>query len=75
VELRIEDDGPGIAPERIPTLFRPFQSGRPGGTGLGLALVERIVDAHGGTIRVDGRPGLGAEFRIELPAAPVEDRA
>ncbi len=69
VLIRFEDDGPGIPPEMIPRLFKPFATNRPGGTGLGLALVHRVVEAHGGEIRVDGRPGIGAAFTLLLPAA------
>jgi len=73
VVARFEDDGPGIDEEQIPTLFQPFQTSRPGGTGLGLALVHRIVEAHGGEIRVDGRPGSGAIFTLFFPIAPGAD--
>ena len=69
VQARFEDDGPGIPDERIPTLFQPFRTTRAEGTGLGLALVHRIVESHGGEIRVDGRPGVGAVFTLLLPAA------
>ena len=60
VSARIEDNGPGIADDEVPHLFQPFRTTRQGGTGLGLALVHRIVESHGGEIRVDGRPGRGA---------------
>jgi signal transduction histidine kinase len=69
VQARFEDDGCGIPEERIPTLFQPFRTTRPEGTGLGLALVHRIVESHGGEIRVDGRPGIGAVFTLVFPAA------
>jgi signal transduction histidine kinase len=68
VSVRFEDSGPGIPPEQIPRLFRPFHTTKPGGTGLGLALVHRVVEGHGGEVRVEGRPGLGAAFTIALPA-------
>jgi signal transduction histidine kinase len=68
VALRLEDDGPGIPPEELPRLFRPFHTTRPGGTGLGLALVHRVMEMHGATIRVEGRPGRGAAFILFLPA-------
>jgi signal transduction histidine kinase len=69
VSARIEDNGPGIADDEVPHLFQPFRTTRQGGTGLGLALVHRIVESHGGEIRVDGRPGRGAVFTLSLPAA------
>jgi signal transduction histidine kinase len=71
VAIRFEDNGPGIQPEQIRLLFQPFHSAKPGGTGLGLALVHRIVEAHGGEIRVEGRPGIGARFTVLLPQAAV----
>ena len=64
---RFEDNGPGIPPEEVPLLFQPFHSTKAGGNGLGLALVHRIVEAHGGEIRVEGRPGIGAAFTLVLP--------
>jgi two-component system sensor histidine kinase PilS (NtrC family) len=69
--LRVEDDGPGIAPEDLAQIFRPFFTRKPRGTGLGLALVQRIVDAHGGSIGVDSVPGRGAQFTVRLPAGPA----
>lgn len=72
VTIRFEDDGPGIPPEEIPKLFQPFHTTKRGGTGLGLALVHRIVEAQGGEVRVEGRPGAGAVFTLTLPA---EERA
>lgn len=69
VALRLEDDGPGIPPEELPRLFRPFHTTRAGGTGLGLALVHRVIEGHGGSIRVEGRPGRGAAFILFLPAS------
>lgn|GEM_PF-1725578 len=68
VTARFEDNGPGIPLDRIPRLFRPFYTTKVGGIGLGLALVHRVVEAHGGEILVDGRPGLGAAFTLVLPA-------
>jgi len=67
VAVRLEDNGPGIPHEQVTRIFQPFHTTKPGGTGLGLALVHRIVEAHGGEIRVDGRPGLGAAFVVTLP--------
>jgi signal transduction histidine kinase len=69
VGFEVADDGPGIAPELQAEIFTPFVTHRDGGTGLGLAFVERVVVAHGGHASVRSTPGAGATFRVELPAA------
>jgi two-component system sensor histidine kinase HydH len=66
-ELRIEDSGPGIAPEVLPKLFVPFFTTRERGTGLGLAISQRIVAAAGGVISVRSRVGAGTTFIVHLP--------
>jgi two-component system cell cycle sensor histidine kinase/response regulator CckA len=71
VRVTIADDGAGMAPELLPHIFEPFfttkEKGR--GTGLGLATVLSVVEAHGGSIRVESSPGRGSRFEILLPAA------
>jgi len=64
--LEVEDDGPGIAPGDLGKIFLPFFTTKDEGTGLGLATVHRIVDAHGGTVTVDSG-AAGARFRVRLP--------
>jgi two-component system nitrogen regulation sensor histidine kinase GlnL len=71
LNIEIIDDGPGIPPEIADEIFEPFVSGRPNGTGLGLALVSKIVADHDGWISVDSAPGRTV-FRISLPVAPKE---
>ena len=63
----IADTGPGIARGGIAALFEPFQTTRPEGTGLGLALCREIVQQHGGRIELDHQEGWGAVFRVTLP--------
>jgi two-component system OmpR family sensor kinase len=67
--LAVEDQGAGIAPERIPTLFESFSSTKRSGVHLGMGLpnVRRIVSAHGGVISVKSKPGEGTTFRLSLP--------
>ena len=72
LQIEVEDDGPGLPPELADSIFDPFVSGRENGTGLGLALVSKIVSEHDGLIGVESRPGRTA-FRISLPLAPTED--
>ena len=71
LSIDFADNGPGIAPERLPQLFTPFFTSKSRGTGLGLAVSQRIVAQHGGTIRVESTPGQGALFHVYLPVAVV----
>ena len=66
--LRVRDHGPGIGEEDVSRVFDPFFTTRKGGSGLGLALVHRAVEAHGGIILIDSEPGRGTEFSVYLPA-------
>ncbi|WP_410217827.1 two-component system sensor histidine kinase NtrB [Paracoccus sp. (in: a-proteobacteria)] len=68
LQIEIEDNGPGFPPTIADQVFEPFVSGRENGTGLGLALVSKIITDHGALIRVDSRPGRTV-FRISLPKA------
>ncbi|BDG06302.1 sensor histidine kinase [Anaeromyxobacter oryzae] len=71
VRLEVRDTGPGIAPEVVPHIFEPFYRATsvPGGLGIGLATVRRLVEAHGGRIRVATAPGKGTTFVVVLPRA------
>ena len=71
LQVEIIDDGPGIPPDIAAEIFEPFVSGRENGTGLGLALVSKIISEHDGWIAVESVPGRTA-FRISLPVAPKD---
>jgi len=70
VSISFRDEGPGVPPEIKSKLFDPFFTTKTRGTGIGLAIVDRIVEAHGGRISVDNPPGGGAKFCIWLPVDP-----
>jgi two-component system, OmpR family, osmolarity sensor histidine kinase EnvZ len=67
VFVTVDDDGPGIPPERRESVFRPFESDTTGGTGLGLTIARDIVRAHGGEIVLEDSPLGGLRARIRLP--------
>jgi two-component system nitrogen regulation sensor histidine kinase GlnL len=73
LQIEIIDDGPGIPTDLAQDIFEPFVSGRENGTGLGLALVSKIMSDHGGWISVDSVPGKTV-FRLSLPLAPKEPK-
>jgi two-component system, NtrC family, sensor histidine kinase PilS len=66
--LVVRDEGPGVAADVLPRLFEPFVTGRIGGTGLGLPIVQRAVQAHRGLIFCDTEAGRGTTFSVYLPA-------
>ena len=76
-DFSIRDNGVGFSMERAGKLFSPFHRMHPAeefpGTGIGLAIVQRIVTRHGGTIRADSQPGEGATFVVSLPPPAKED--
>lgn len=67
--FKVIDTGRGMSEEQRTNLFHPFQSFFDGGTGIGMAIVYRIVQDHGGRLRVDSRPGAGTTITVELPTA------
>jgi signal transduction histidine kinase len=80
--LEVEDAGPGLTEEEQAHIFEPFARGNAAGgdgAGLGLAIARAVAQAHGGRLGVRSRPGMGATFRLELPAragqndGPVDD--
>jgi signal transduction histidine kinase len=78
--ISVSDTGVGIAPEHLPHVFDRFyrvdesRSRSSGGSGIGLTIVRRLVEAHGGTIRADSRPGEGTTFTFTLPLATGSPR-
>lgn len=70
VELRVDDNGPGMAPELLARVFEPFVTTKEAdrGTGLGLPVVKRIVEEHGGRITLESEPGAGTRATVFLPA-------
>lgn len=69
-KIVVEDDGPGIDADLRERLFQPFVSGRAGGSGMGLAIVQRAVEAHRGIVMVDSEPGRGARFTVYFCGEP-----
>jgi len=69
VGFEVCDDGPGVPAEIRDRIFLPFVTGREGGTGLGLALVDRMVRANRGAVELESAKGNGATFRVTLPTA------
>jgi two-component system, NtrC family, sensor histidine kinase HydH len=67
VEVSVIDRGAGIAPKDRESIFNPFFTTKSSGVGLGLAIVSKIVDEHGGQIAVESEPGAGSVFRVFLP--------
>jgi signal transduction histidine kinase len=70
VRISVADDGPGISEPERARIFDPFFTTKSGGSGLGLAVVHRAVEAHSGATFVQESPEGGAEFVIFLPGAP-----
>jgi signal transduction histidine kinase len=77
LDLEVSDEGPGIDPARIPGLFDgpgpPGQTATPSGTGLGLLLTRKLVEAHGGTISVAAGVPTGSRFTVQLPVEAPDD--
>jgi signal transduction histidine kinase len=71
--LDVIDTGHGIPPEQMAKLFRPFHTTKSDGHGLGLAIAQKIISAHGGTIEVQSEPGRGTKFSIRLPVSQMSE--
>jgi two-component system, NtrC family, nitrogen regulation sensor histidine kinase NtrY len=74
VEIEVSDTGAGVTPETKEKLFLPYFSTKARGTGLGLAIVARILEDHGGTVRVEQNRPVGTRFLVELPVAGPAER-
>lgn len=72
VRIHVIDTGPGMTPETLAKVFRPYYTSRAGGSGLGLPTARRIAEAHQGRLDADSTPGLGSDFTITLPIRPAE---
>lgn len=66
----VSDSGTGIDASRLPTIFNPLVTYKPSGTGLGLTIVKNIITAHGGSVQVYAKPGIGTKFILILPIFP-----
>lgn len=75
VQIVLEDNGPGLSDEQQQRLFDAFYTTKSNGTGLGMTICKQIVEAHGGKIDVNSRPGWGAEFIVTLPAGELPRQA
>jgi two-component system, NtrC family, sensor histidine kinase HydH len=73
VMVDVEDSGPGVPPELKEQIFNPFVTTKKTGVGLGLAIVSKIVDAHGGSVKLVNPPHHGACFRVTFPVAAEDD--
>jgi signal transduction histidine kinase len=67
LRISVDDNGPGVAPGSQDRIFRPFFTSKRNGTGLGLALVQKIIVFHNGRINVAASPQGGASFQVTLP--------
>jgi len=72
---RLHNDGPPISPDLLPRVFELFFTTKPGGSGLGLALCQRILDDHGGTISLDSTADAGTTVTITLPNRKMDGTA
>lgn len=73
VELRIHDSGPGIAPDLLSQVFYPYFTTKQGGTGIGLAISQKIIADHGGSIELESEPGKGTTVIVQLPVFQGDD--
>jgi two-component system sensor histidine kinase HydH len=67
VRIAVSDTGKGVSPDSLPRVFERFYTTKDGGLGLGLAVVRKIMDAHGGEVRMASRPDHGTEVALRFP--------
>jgi signal transduction histidine kinase len=70
VQIQVRDTGSGIPAKQLTQIFEPLYTTKPGGTGLGLYIVQQIVAAHGGQVTVESIEGQGTTFTLTLPRTP-----
>ena len=69
LEVVIADTGEGISSENMPRIYDPYFTSKPAGTGLGLAVVQKIMDAHGGRVQIESRAGAGTKVVLSFPVS------
>ena len=74
ITASIRDTGCGIAPDRLENLFRPFQTTKENGLGIGLCHTRSIVEVHGGEIRIESQLNAGTKVDVDLPTLQVEEK-
>jgi len=72
VEIEVSDTGEGIRQENLPRIYDPYFTSKPAGTGLGLAVAQKIMDAHGGAIQVESSEGTGTRVSLRFPLMEKE---
>jgi signal transduction histidine kinase len=72
IKVMVEDNGPGIDADKIDLIFEPLATWKPGGTGMGLAISNTIIKAHGGRMFAENRPGGGARVGFTIPLLKEE---
>jgi signal transduction histidine kinase len=67
LKISFQDTGSGIPPQNLERIFERYFTTKEGGSGLGLAVVDRVIKAHNGLVKVESKPGRGTDFQIFLP--------
>ncbi len=75
IVVLVSDTGTGIEMKDLPHIYDPYFTSKPAGTGLGLAVVQKIMEAHGGSINVESESGKGTTVRLQFPLIPIPDQA